>query len=133
MPKNREKIEEDLRSTTCPSLRRALRSRNLEIEKDVIETVTRLRSQHAPVTMSLIMKRALESAQTHNLNEFKASRGWLEKFLRRNKVRASVRLYGCSADVCKSHCKQEMEIIRAVMAQYEFNNIYNEDESGLLY
>ena len=131
--KNRQKIEEEYRTTTCPEFRRALKPRNPEIEKDFVETVTSLRNQLAPVTMSLIMERALESARTHNLHDFKASRGWLEKFLRSNKIQASVRLHGCAADVCKSYYKQEMDKIRATMANYNPENIYNEDESGLLY
>ena len=131
--KNRAKIEEEYGSTRCQIFRQPLKSRHPEIEKDVIETVTWLRSQRAPVTLSLIVQTALESAEAHNFNEFKASRGWLEKFLRRNRIQASVRLHGCAADVCKSHYKQEMQRIRAVMAQYEPKNIYNEDESGLLY
>ena len=62
---------------------RVLKGRYSDVERDVLEFIGFVRNERLPVTLSLIQTRALLSAEVRQHNNFKASRGWVAKFLRR--------------------------------------------------
>ncbi|MEM7039403.1 MAG: hypothetical protein AAF570_20690, partial [Bacteroidota bacterium] len=62
-----------------------------------------------------------------------ASRGWLQNFLKRNEIQGSVRMHGKAADISRGEHAAAMLKIRTVMEEFKPENIYNEDESVLLY
>ena len=53
------------------------------IDNKVKSIIDVLRHQRIPVSMNLIPTQALETAKAHNITDFKARRGWVEKFIRR--------------------------------------------------
>ena len=63
------------------------------IENVVIEFIRFARAERLPVTLRLIQECAGKEAETLNILNFHASRGWVEKFLRRSPVQPSFRLH----------------------------------------
>uniref|UniRef100_T1IKN1 HTH CENPB-type domain-containing protein n=1 Tax=Strigamia maritima TaxID=126957 RepID=T1IKN1_STRMM len=58
-----------------------------EMEMELMEWILEERSKHNRVSREMIRRKAIEifsSNEDNSPNQFKASRGWLEKFLRRN-------------------------------------------------
>ena len=55
--------------------------------------------------------------------DFKASIGWMHRFLKRNNVQLSVRLHGKGGDVDDSVYFGEMERIREILSGFELLNI----------
>ena len=115
------------------SVQRCIALKYPEIEERVIEFISLARSQRLPVSMRLIRERALMTAESLKINSFKASPGWLEKFLRRTSVQPSFKLHGKgNSQLSKNHLTR-IEEIRQIASEYDVSNIYNMDESGLFY
>ena len=112
---------------------RVLKGRYPDVERDVLEFIGFIRKERLPVTLSLIQTRALLSAEVRQHNDFKASRGWVAKFLRRTGVQPSFRLHGKGGIEVTDESMVRMEEIRSIAAEYSLDNIYNQDESGLFY
>ena len=66
------------------------------IENVAIEFMRFARAERLPVTLRLIQEHAPKEAETRNVLNFHASRGWVEKFLRRSPVQPSFYLHGKS-------------------------------------
>ncbi len=131
--KNKENIVAEHNSRRCVDHKKTLQPRHPEINNDVNLLVTWLRDQRIPVSPSIITHHARLSAEKHQIAGFKASRGWLKKFLRRNNIQSSRRLHGKAGDIDEVAAESRMSKIRHLMQQFEPRNIYNEDETGLLY
>ena len=83
--------------------------------------------------MGLIRERVRMTAESLNINSFKASPGWLEKFLHRSSVQPSFKLHRKrNIQLSKNHLTK-MEEIRQIASQYDVSNINNMDGSGLFY
>jgi len=64
------------------------------VDEKLTEFVYILRNYRIPVTLSLIQTRARQVAMELDIPQFKASRGYIKKYLRRSKERASFKLHG---------------------------------------
>ena len=74
---------------------------------------------------------AKEMGEKMDLKEFKASNGWLEKFIKRNDVKVKT-MSGESPDVNQIDVQEWFSKISAEIEGYEKKDIYNFDETGLL-
>ena len=115
------------------SLRRLPRSMYPDVEQDVVAFITYVRSQRMPVTLELLRARAIQSARQHRHDSFRASNGWIEKFLRRSPVQPSFRLHGKADSQLPLGHAERLEEIRNIVFQYSMANVYNVDESGLFH
>ncbi len=104
------------------------------IDRQVLDFVKFVCSQRLPVSMSLIQKRARLSAESNGIIGlsaesngiiglsaesngiigFKASRGWMQKFLRRTGTQKSLRLHGKGSSAMPSDHAQRMEELRSL-------------------
>ena len=66
--------------------KRPAKPKYLQIEEKTMMFVEFLRSQRLPVSLGIIQQRARMIANELGMTEFKASRGWVEKFVYRNGV-----------------------------------------------
>lgn len=81
------------------------------------------------------MAKARNLRPQHNLSEdqFKVSKGWLDKFLGRHAVKASGRLHGEAGSVDRKAIWEDMVIFCRKLYKYPASRIYNEDESAIIY
>ncbi len=85
-----------------------------------------------PVTLSLLKEQALYFAEQFGVsNEFKASVGWLQKFIKRNEVLYK-KICGESASVDLTVSNEWINSkLQNILSGYEMCDVYNADESGL--
>ena len=80
------------------SLQRCTAPKHPEIDAQVIQFISFARTQRLTVSMKLIRERARITAEELNITSFKASPGWLQKFLRRSPVQPSFKIHGEGKD-----------------------------------
>ena len=83
--------------------------------------------------MRLIQTRDILAARNLGITTFKASAGWMMRFLRRSSVQPSFRLRGKGDSFLPVVHAEYISSLQETRAQYSARNIYNMDESGLFY
>ena len=131
--KNREALLNKEKRNACATVKRPLKAQYPLIEAKVLDFVVYARSQRYPVTSSQIKEYALRAAEQGNETRFRASNGWLQRFLRRSSIQRSLKLHGKGGTALPASTEDRMVVIRDITSTYEAQNIYNMDESGLLY
>lgn len=81
---------------------------------------------------TLIQTQARKFASEMGLADFKASNGWLQKFLRRYGLK-HVNLHGEAGDVDKEGAEKKIETIREQLEGFDVELIFNMDETGLFF
>ena len=80
-----------------------------------------------------MQEHALATAITKSITNFKASNGYIENFMRRAGIQSSVRLLGRGVSTIPNGHGERMNQIQEICSMYPLRNIYNMDESGLLF
>ncbi|XP_029654968.1 uncharacterized protein LOC115228538 [Octopus sinensis] len=95
----------------------------------MITWINLMESSGAILSDSMLIAKALKFGK--NFPEFKASRGWLEKFKLRNAIKLR-KYHGDSGSV--NHDEKSItdfnETMRLKIEQYGLDNVYNADETG---
>ena len=104
-----------------------------ELESRVTEFVAFARNNRMPVSKSLIEERAVMTAEMLGITVFKASNGWLERYLRRSSIQPPYKLRGKGNAILPPCHTSRMVEIRSTASQYEPCNIWNLNESGLFF
>ena len=125
-------IEQD-RKRVPKDIKRPLYAKFLAIDSVVIEFIRFARSQRLPVTLRLTQVDARKEADKQGILNFHASRGWVEKFLRRYSVQPSFRLHRKGDVTLPTDHAERIQDIREISAQYQLIYIRNMDESSLFY
>ena len=113
--------------------KKALFPRYPEVDAEIERFINFARNQRLPVTRALIQQRAMIAAKNQGIVGFQASNGYVQKFLRRTRVHKSIRLHGRGGSALPGNHTQRMAEIQDIASQYSLSNIYNMDESGLMY
>lgn len=91
------------------------------------------RSRNIPVNGSIIQEKAIQIARSFDpQTNFKASNGWLDKFIKRNDMVFRV-LSGEGASIDSEVVDSWTEGLPAICANYNPENIFNTDETGLFF
>ncbi|KAJ4438141.1 hypothetical protein ANN_14080 [Periplaneta americana] len=93
---------------------------------------SRIRSQNVPVSGPMILAKALEFAAELGDSEFKASNGWLEKFRKRHDITFRS-ICGESSSVDMETVTSWKEKLPSLISGYSSENIFNADETGLVF
>ena len=80
-----------------------------------------------------MQERALKTALIRGITTFKASNGYIEKFVKRAGINRSVRLHMCGGSTIPNGYVERMNQIRDICSLYPLRNILNLDESVLFY
>ena len=126
-------IRQRIRNGAPLSVSRPLRAKYPILEERVSDLVKFLRLQRMVVSMEVIQTRACMVASDLNLPYFEASRGWMEKFIRRDGIQSPMKLHGKGQAILPENVAQRIAEIQNIARDYELCNIYNQDESGLFY
>ncbi len=84
------------------------------------------------LTDNLITRKALEIASKNGLSEIQGSRGWLEKFKTRHKLKAR-KIYGESFKENPNNHDDFLTELLGEIEKYGEENVYNADEIGFFY
>ena len=71
-------------------------------------------------------------AKDLSIDGFKASCGWVSKFILRNSIQSSIKLHENGNSLRNPNHGQRLEEIRELCAEYLPENVYNQDEHGLI-
>ena len=99
------------------------------IDKIVYNWFCEARARNISVTGRILQEKALQVASIHNYENFTASNGWLEKFLRRHNISSKV-LSGESADMNATVANDWKATLKDLCQGFEAKNIFNCDETG---
>ena len=103
-----------------------------ELNATVYDWFCKMRMQKMPISGPMLQEAALMFAQAYNFNNFKASNGWLESF--RLKYCISCKKIVGDADIVDSYVVDAWKNkISELIDGYSPNEIYNLDETGLLF
>ena len=80
-----------------------------------------------------MLERVRITAHALNITRFKGRNGYIQSFLRYNKVQKFARLYSEDNAILPDCHAQRMAEIRGISALYRLKNIYNVDESSPFY
>ena len=80
-----------------------------------------------------MQERALTAALTKGITTFKASNGFIKKFMKTAGIDSSVPLHGRGCSTIPNGHENRMNQICDICSLYPLRNIYNMDESGLFY
>ena len=103
------------------------------IDREVYKIVKWIRLQRLPVSALIIRAQATVVAQNNLIQSFNASPGWIQKFVTRNRIQRSVKLHGSAGSVYSTHFDEPMTFVRSLIRKFNPDNVYNADETGLLY
>ena len=102
---------------------RPLRAKYPTLEERVSDFVKFLRLQRMVGSMKVIQTRARMVASDLNLPNFKASRGWMKKYIRRNGIQSSIKLHGKGRAILPENVAQRISEIQNIARDYELCNI----------
>nr|CAH0104760.1 unnamed protein product [Daphnia galeata] len=137
---SKEKIENFYQDKVFQPVAKVManRSVNADLDKAVHNWFREMRNplgNRKPLSLSraIIQARALHEAKKIGLTEFKASDGWFRNWRRRNGIGPSLRLFVEAGDVNIEEVEKLIQIIREKLKKFKAENIFNMDETGLLY
>ena len=93
-----------------------------------------IRQAKQPLSPSLVIKKAEELAQKHNIVNFKASWKWLSRFRDRKGLKCA-QLHGEGGEVNRNNPNllSELDKLYDCIQSYRPEYVYNMDETGLFY
>lgn len=101
-------------------------------ESDLVEWFNIVRAKKIAISGPMIKEKALQLAEKHNLKDFSASNGWIDRFKKRYDI-VQKKVCGEKADVNENVVKDWEEKLLSLIEGYSPSNIYNADETGLFY
>ena len=134
--KNRETIKQRASSLSVATMnrKRDTPAKYPEMEKYLYEWIQLVRQAKQPLSPSLVLKRAEEYAEKHEISEFKASWKWLSRFRKRTGLKC-VQLHGEGAEVNRSDpvLLDALDNLYQCIRNYRPDHVYNMDECALFY
>ena len=91
------------------------------------------RRKPLPLSRGLIQARARREAELRNICNFKASDGWFQNWRKRYNIPRRKILRGEAGDINIEDVETALEEIRAKLASFKAENVYNVDETSLFY
>ena len=101
-----------------------------KVEEALIIWIEKALECNLTITRSLIQQKALKFAEWLETTDFKASSGWLEKFKKRYSISAFNK-HGESQSAPVKEIPEMREDLKAVNKQYQQDDVFNCDETGL--
>lgn len=106
-----------------------------QLDQQLYECFVAQRSKNIPISGPILQERALQIRRQlggPNIDEFKASNGWLQKFRSRHGIQYRT-ICSESAAVDPATVNEWKERLSSVIDKFDPNDIYNADETGLFF
>ncbi|XP_054631460.1 tigger transposable element-derived protein 4-like [Dunckerocampus dactyliophorus] len=132
LKRKQEWIEEFQSNMPLDRKRKVRKTANDELNAILYEWFKDSTARQLPVSGPLLQEKAKEIATQLQLDEFKASNGWLDAFRRRHNVIFG-KMNGESGGVETAVVDDWKQKLRDLCDGYAFRDIYNMDETGLFY
>jgi hypothetical protein len=130
---HREAIEEQAQSGCSLKRKTSRRPKFEDLEEFLLEFFNECRQNNIPVSGPVLLHKAEEIALKLGIDaDFKASKGWLDKFKKRHNI-GSVKICGEENAVDTSVVNDWHVNYKDILSKYEPDNTYNLDELGLFY
>lgn len=132
--KNKRAIEEAYATDAFTGSRKRLRSaKHPELERAVLTWIKETRSQNIPLSGPIVMAKAANFALRLNIDDFKASEGWLHRFRERHEIVFRT-VSGEGKEVNSETCaKWQSGALQELLQEYSPRDIFNADETALFY
>ncbi|XP_043469542.1 tigger transposable element-derived protein 4-like [Leptopilina heterotoma] len=111
------------------------RNRKIEfsdVENCLLEWIKEIRDKNIPMDGPLLKEKARDFATKIGIQDFSASNGWFEGFKRRHDIVFKT-LSGESKSVDVRVCNQWTKDLPNLLTEYDPEDIYNADETGLFF
>ena len=105
---------------------------HLQVERALADWIDKTMILFAQTKIGVSMAVIQAKAQKHSDHNFTANTSWFTRFCSRFDF-VKIVLSGEAGDVDLTKCKSELEGLRAKLASYKADNIFNLDETGLFY
>ena len=112
--------------------KRARMCRFQNINSAMLEWFRMARTKNIPVSGPMLQAKAVAVAEQMQLENFKVSNGWLEKFKTRYKIKGMT-VSGESGEVREETVESRKERLPQILAGYSPEDILNLDETGKFY
>ena len=105
-----------------------------DVESAILKWFSNVREQNVPVSGPILLAKAEEFAKKLEVENFKASTGWLERFKERNGITFK-KVFGeaKSVDTASTVMTEWEQCLRRLLDQYTPDDIYNADKTGVFY
>lgn len=103
------------------------------LENAVFLWIATQRSENKPVHGYNIRQKALELAEKADIESFKASNRWFDRFLSSYELKYLRKLHGESGSLDLIYVEESLNKIKKELSGYQHQDIYNVDETGLFY
>ena len=114
-------------------VKRQLYAHYPEVDAELMELLQLSRSQRLPLSRRILQQRARIAVYRLNVSGFKASNGYINRFLRRIPVQISIRLHGKANSFVPMDYKIHMDEIRSTFGNYRMKMVNIIYETGLFY
>ncbi|XP_061175614.1 tigger transposable element-derived protein 6-like [Saccostrea echinata] len=130
--KNRDTIRKDYETSANPERKRHRSGKAPTVEGALTEWFTKARSKDLPVSSAVLTEKAEDLAARMNI-EFTATNGWLSRWKQRNNI-SYKKMHGEKKDANTDAADHWItDVLPQLMKDYEPQDIYNADETGLYY
>ena len=117
-----------------PSKRKKLRmAKYSELNEGVLIWLKQAREQNLPVGGDLIKEKALKLAELMHIPDFSASKGWLDKFKKRNGITFKTVQGEAGAVDLQPLFEWQQQVLQPLLRQFSTNDVFNLDETGLFW
>lgn len=130
--KNKQKILNAIKVNSTTKIKSFSKGKFTELEDILIKFLQITNDNFLPIN-KLIKEKSLEIAKKLNIEEFSASDGWYQNFLKRKslKQKSTIGTEQKINEKTTSNCRQED--LKNILQKYNPENIYNYDETGIYY
>ena len=131
--KNKDKIFEAMKKGSNSKRQRLREGTFANLDQAMFKWLLVVRSRDVAVSALVFKIKATEFAEKINVENFKASDGWLDRWKKRFNV--SFKTVSGESNACTDEmvASWEQTTLSAILPKYDLNQIYNADEFGLFY
>lgn len=124
---------DEWRGNTNTNMKRKRCGKESAVEEALLKWFQDKRKCHVPISGLVLEEKANEIAKILNIDDFKATSGWLSRWKSRNQI-CFKKSHGESADASIENANSwKADVLPTVLKNYELSCIYNCDETALYY
>ena len=126
----KKEIKNAFKSDEVSSKRKNMRiGQNDDLEKALFSWLKKMRANNLPVNGTVVKEKAIGYAKELQIEGFKASNGWFERW----KTRFNVSFKAIAGEEKSVTPEMTSSWLKTILSRYDLKDIFNADEFGLFY